>query len=289
MPANGLVRLANRSVELDVTVDGGPRVLRYAPVGGRNAFYVAPGPEGSGFRARGGHRLWVAPEDPVRTYVPDDAPVAHALNARTLTATAPPDPVFGLEKHLELTLADDGPTVQVLHRLTNRGAMAQELAAWALSMMAAGGTAVVPLPPPGPHPGDAGRSAADFAPRATVSFWPYFRFDDPRLRLRDRWLELRQDPAAIGPTKLGLALRARWAGYWNEGLWFEKRFSWFEGDRYPDGGVNFETYTDARFLELESLSPLVTLAPGDALLHRETWTLADGVPFDQVTARAAVG
>jgi len=98
------VTLANRAVELDVTVDGGPRVLRYAPVGGRNAFYVVTGPEGPGFRLRGGHRLWVAPEDPARTLVPDDEPVGHALTATTLRATAPPDPRFGLEKQLELTL-----------------------------------------------------------------------------------------------------------------------------------------------------------------------------------------
>jgi len=154
-------------------------------------------------------------------------------------------------------------------------------------VLAPGGTAVVPLPPPGPHPGAAARSAADFAPRATVSLWPYFRFDDPRLTLSDRWLGLRHDPVATGPTKLGFALRAGWAGYWNAGLWFEKRFPYDEGARYPDGGVNFETYTDARFLELESLSPLVTLAPGESVAHTERWTLRDGVSFEDVTARAA--
>ena len=59
-----------------------------------------------------------------------------------------------------------------------------------------------------------------------------------------------------------------------------KRFTYTERARYPDGGVNFETYTDARFLELESLSPLVSLAPGASVVHTETWTLEDGVPLE---------
>jgi hypothetical protein len=285
--AAGVLRLENGSVELDVTVDGGPRVLRYAARGGRNAFHVVRGPEGPGFRLRGGHRLWVAPEDPARTYAPDEAPVAHELVAGTLHLTAPADPVFGLEKRLELTLAASGPEVTLVHRITNRGRSSQELAAWALTVLAPGGTAVVPIAPPGPHPGTAARSAEEFAPRATVSLWPFFRFDDPRLSLSDRWLELRQDPAA-GPTKLGLVHRLGWAGYLNDGLWFEKRFDYVEGARYPDGGVNFETYTDARFLELESLSPLVELGPGEFLSHRETWTLAEGMSREAIARRAGL-
>ncbi|MCL2741947.1 MAG: DUF4380 domain-containing protein, partial [Oscillospiraceae bacterium] len=47
---------------------------------------------------------------------------------------------------------------------------------------------------------------------------------------------------------------------------------------YPDFGSSFETYTDGDFLEMETLSPMVTLGPGDSVSHSERWGLFGGVP-----------
>ena len=43
------------------------------------------------------------------------------------------------------------------------------------------------------------------------------------------------------------------------------------GANYPDDGCNFETYTNHEMLEIESLGPLVTLAPGESSAHQERW------------------
>jgi len=48
--------------------------------------------------------------------------------------------------------------------------------------------------------------------------------------------------------------------------------------QYPDFGCNFELFTNAEFLELETLGPVVTLQPGQATHHTEHWWLFDGVP-----------
>jgi hypothetical protein len=49
------------------------------------------------------------------------------------------------------------------------------------------------------------------------------------------------------------------------------------GAKYPDSGCNFELYTDPGFLELESLAPLATLAPGQKAEHVEDWMLFDSI------------
>jgi len=59
---------------------------------------------------------------------------------------------------------------------------------------------------------------------------------------------------------------------------FVKRFGWVEGATYPDGGVNFETFSNEDFLELESLGPLVALDPGASASHEERWELHRGLP-----------
>jgi hypothetical protein len=44
-------------------------------------------------------------------------------------------------------------------------------------------------------------------------------------------------------------------------------------------GCNFETFSKGDFIELESLSPVQRLGPGESVGHAETWYLfADTVP-----------
>jgi len=52
---------------------------------------------------------------------------------------------------------------------------------------------------------------------------------------------------------------------------FVKHFSPIIGKNYPDNGCTFETYTNDVMLELETLSPLATIAPGGVALHKEEW------------------
>lgn len=277
--------LSNDEVELVVTLDVGPRILRYAlkrgACAGRNALGEAASDLGGtgelAWKMRGGHRLWVAPEHPTRTYVPDNGPVLYETVGNVARVTTPADPTFGLEKTLEVSLAADGTEATVTHRLRNRGdEPTSELALWALTVMATGGTAIVPLPAHARHPGGAASTAEDFAPALTMSFWPYFSFKDDRVTLGDRFIRLRQD-VRKSATKFGLQHRTGWAGYWNEGLLFAKTVPWTTGV-YPDGGCNFETYTDSGILELETLSPLTTLAPGAEIVHVERWHLFGDVP-----------
>src|SRR5689334_6210153 len=65
-------RISNGEVELVVTTDVGPRIMRYGFVGGPNVFKEFEEQMGKSgeptWQPRGGHRLWIAPEDPVLSY-----------------------------------------------------------------------------------------------------------------------------------------------------------------------------------------------------------------------------
>ena len=71
-------RVTNGEVELIVTGDIGPRVMRYGFVGGQNLFKEFAEQLGKSgekeFQLRGGHRVWKAPEDAVATWAPDNVP-----------------------------------------------------------------------------------------------------------------------------------------------------------------------------------------------------------------------
>jgi hypothetical protein len=70
------LELSNGTVDVVITLDFGPRIVRYGFTGKQNMFnegpsFVTPG----GYRFTGGHRLWHSPEDKVRSYEPDNDPV----------------------------------------------------------------------------------------------------------------------------------------------------------------------------------------------------------------------
>jgi hypothetical protein len=278
------LRITNGSVELIATLDVGPRIISYRLLpDGKNVFKEYSDQHGHAAKPnlmiRGGHRLWAGPEDLTRTYALDNAPVAyHELGPGRVRLTPRPDAEYAIQKEMELTLDASGSGVTVLHRIKNTGQSPTELAVWSLSVMAPGGVEIIPLPPKKPHPGSPknANSPADFAANQLMRVWPFTDLRDPRWSFGSQYITLRQD-AQKGPTKLGLAHQMGWVGYLNGGTLFVKRFTHRAGAPYPDGGCNFETFTNEDMLEVESLGPLVRLAPGQTAEHTERWELVGGV------------
>lgn len=267
-------RLANRTVEVVVTTDVGPRIVRYAFVGRDNLLGEAPGAavktELGEWRAVGGHRLWTAPEAMPRSYSPDNDPVKFTVEKNTIRLLQAVEPRAGIQKELAVTLDEQGTGVTVAHRLTNRGLWDVELAPWALTIMNGGGEVIIPQEPY--------RSHDDYLlPARPLVLWHYTDLSDPRWKIGKKYIRLRTDPKLTEPQKLGAGNRQGWAAYLRGDTLFVKTFPWVEGAEYPDFGSNTETYTAGSFIELETLGPLGTLAPGGSADHAERWFL-----FEQV-------
>ncbi|MFN0107966.1 MAG: hypothetical protein ACKVZH_03860 [Blastocatellia bacterium] len=287
------LQLSNGTVELILTLDVGPRIMRYGYVGEANVFKEFEDQLGKSgedaWQIRGGHRIWHAPEDSVRTYVLDNSPIKfEKLGEAGVRLIQPVEKLTGIQKEIDVALDSEGTGVTLTHRLRNKGAKNAELAVWALSVMAAGGTAIIPLPEKIAHPGslEPGEKPdyRGFAPNQNLIVWPFTDLSDPRWRFGSRYITLKQDKTAKKPTKLGLAHRGNWVGYMNNGLLFAKAFDYQEGKAYTDGGSNFETFTNKDFLEVETLSPLQKIAPGKFIEHVERWRLLKGMPNETTEA-----
>jgi hypothetical protein len=267
------LRLSNGTVELIVTLEVGPRILSYRKNGGVNPLKVfedqAGGTGEQIWRSRGGHRLWIAPEDKVLTYFPDNTPVAwEKLGDLRAKLVSTPETSTGFQKEIEITIDPAGTGVNIVHRVTRIDSTPAYVSPWALTVMAAGGVAIVPQPEMGQHP-------RDLLPNRAMVLWPYTDMSDPRWRFGRKYILLKQDVSS-GPTKIGLAHQLGWSGYLIEGAFFFKRYPWNPTAVYPDNGCNFETFTNARMLELESLGPLTSLHPKQSVEHAERWELHDG-------------
>lgn len=265
------LRLANEDMELFVTTDIGPRILVYKTPLGDNVLKTFDDQLGSSgeleWRIRGGHRLWLAPEDPTLSYHLDNGPAAWRYDSFSgeVVVESVQDAPQRIRKTLGILSAAQGSRVSLRHTVVNEGDQPIMLAVWALTVMQAEGLEIIPQPPLGEHP-------RDLLPNRGIVLWAYSDLSDLRLTLGSRFWLLRQ-AADYPPIKIGLAHRERWIAYVLGETLYLKIFEYDPTAAYPDGGCNFETFTDSEMLEIESLGPLVTLQPGESTNHHETWHL----------------
>jgi hypothetical protein len=251
------LKLFNDSVEVIITLEVGPRIISYRPLEGQSVFKLVDEEAGKsneeGWRIRGGHRLWVAPEDFGKkdglTYAPDNSQVEHAIDdeSKVRVSRVIENP-SKIRLDMVVTLERTGPKVTVEHRITNQGGESLDLAPWAVSVMAPGGYTVIPQPPPGTHP-------QDYVPNRAIIAWPFTDLTDDRLSIGRRLMWLRHQ-ADRPPIKFGLRHTEGWAAYVLDDHLFMKSVPFIAGETYPDLGSNFEAFTNSELLELETCGPL---------------------------------
>ena len=268
-------RLANQVIELIVTGDVGPRIIRFGFIGGENIMKEYPQfagkTGGDEWRIYGGHRLWHAPEVNPRTYAPDNGPVQVEDHASFVRVIQPVEPSTGIQKELDITLSPDSAHVQVTHRLRNANAWAVRLAVWSLSVTAPGGKIIVPMPPRGGH-------RANLQPTGSLALWAYTDMTDPRWTWGAEYYMLRQAPTSTQAQKSGSYVPQGWLAYVRNNTLLVKRFDVTPGAAYPDAGCNVEAFTNPDMLEIETLGPLGDLAPNATVEHTEHWYLFHDVP-----------
>lgn len=268
--------LDNGLISLDVLAGAGPRIVRLSAFGRDNLFADTPAsvstPYGE-YHYRGGHRLWHAPEAFPRTYIPDDVGVAVEYLSDGMRLAGPVEQGTGITKIIEIHLAAGRAAAGIRHTLRNDGLWPVVLAPWAVTMFRLGGTVILPQPV-----GSAGDNS--LINNRSLALWPYSKINDPRLMLRDDFILVRafEHP---DPLKIGYFNPHGWMAYWLDGVLYRKMYDVAPGEQYVDGGCNAESYIDGRFVELESLGPLVTLQPGEEAHLDETWELFESldVPF----------
>lgn len=273
-------RVTNGEVELIVTGDVGPRIIRYGFVGGQNVFKEFAEQIGKTgeekFQLRGGDRVWKAPEDPIATWAPDNVPVEITPTPTGLVARAPVEPLSNLQKEIEVSLAPSGTEVTVSHRITNHSLYTLEFAPWVLTMMAPGGTEITGFPPRGRHP-------INLEATNPLVMWAYTNLADKRLTFTKKYLALRQDPNNSEAQKVGLFNKDTWAAYLINGEAFVKRATADPSRTYTDFGCSFETFTNNDFLEIETLGPMTKVAPGKTVEQVEHWSLHRNVKLGALT------
>jgi len=103
---------------------------------------------------------------------------------------------------------------------------------------------------------------------------------DPRWRWGQRYVTLQQRTDIKEPTKAGFGNKKGWVAYGVNGFLFIKVSSYQDGALYPDFGSSTELYTNQDMCDVETLSPLEMVSPGEMHEHIEHWFFYENLPLE---------
>ncbi len=282
------LEISNGIVVLRVTTDIGPRIIYYGTTDEDNMMHtddqlsnVRPSEfldknygKGEVWRIYGGHRLWKSPEDE-SSYQPDHNKVDVTLLDNGAEFFSGNDMVTGIGKRIKVTMQDNGD-VNIEHSFYNCGNKPLNVALWALSVMNKNGVAVIPM----------SKEDTGLLANRNLVIWPYTDVTDDRLKIKQNYISMRQDPNCKGPMKIGTLNTEGIAYYIRNDKLVEKIYPKAKRDgNYVDYSCSTELYTCKDFIEVESLSELQEIPVGGIATHTEIWKLhiADKL-YDEIKA-----
>ncbi len=269
--------LENNQIRLEYLTSAGPRIVGLSYHGSSNlladVFDMAWDTPNGKYFPLGGHRLWISPESPEKTYVPDGTGLSVREIPQGVVLNGASETVSGVRKSVRIEMEPDTPRLRLYQTIVNESSNPLFFAPWGITQFCLGGTVLLPQPVGNTDP-------KGFLPNRLLVLWPYTTIHDVRLKLWDDFILVRAE-AALPPMKLGFTNRAGWLAYWKDGILFRKSFEMHSSGVYPDGGCNAEVYCGDRFVELESLGLLESVGSGQAVQLNEIWELYPSldVPF----------
>lgn len=275
------LQITNGKVKCLVTVDVGPRIIYYGfeenilfvdekrEIFKEGEFFDTNYKKGERWYIYGGHRLWKSEED-WYTYNCDNYPVEVQHTTSGARFSSGIQKCTNLQFELQVDMNEDGSLI-VTNKITNKGSKPQNISAWGITILAADGVEILPMPD----------EQTGFLPNRTLTVWQYTNLDDKRLSFIGKYLKLKQveiesNSAALGrdtALKIGIKNTAGFGFYVNKGMVYIKKTDYKADKIYPDNNSNFEAYTDSRVIEMESLCPLETIEQNQSVVHVENWNI----------------
>ena len=264
------------------TLSVGPRIISLRYGKSDNLFAEMPDASldylnGEKFHLYGGHRLWVAPEDPAFTYIPDDWPINVKTQSGIVELIQEVDRKTGLRKIIRVQECGNKNAVIVDHLICNESSAEKRIAPWAISQMKSGGIGILPL--------RATQGNSPFLPDRSLVLWPYTDIYDKRIHIHKDYIFVNTLPNDEHAVKVGTSNLPNWAAYYNEPYLFIKYSRKADCTCALDLGAEAQCYCDHRCLELETLGLYQVVKPGEIATHREIWRVVEK-PFTMLTPEA---
>mgnify|MGYP005788458409 FL=1 len=270
------LKVTNNIVEIIVTIEYGPRIIKYGYVNGKNHF--AEGVKNKistlhgDYYIIGGHRFWHIPENKDRTYIPDNKPVEYESMFNGVRLIQKIEKWTQVQKIIEITFEENSPKVKILHKIISLNAFDINIAIAGITSMDKGGIQIVPIE----------KRKEGTVPNRSIVFWPYSNIKDPRVYFGEKYVAMKVCENTVENFKMGFNTNISYALYYNENELFIKEFEKIQDKNlnYPDMGCSYESFIGNDYIEMQTNSPIYVLETNKCIEHVEIWNLYKDVNLD---------
>lgn len=259
------IHITNTVFEAVLTTEVGPRIIRFARVGGPNMlwldeFTAGQTEETKTWRAYGGHSFdAVIDGDPYLP--PENAPVAYELTKDgVIFETVEKN---GVAKTIAVRMCRRGG-LEIKETIANNGNEPRTVVVNGNTLLHGGGVAAMPL------------KKEDELLFGSVC---------PKVQRGENLALVEHDESEANGYKLLFNLDELWCGYFSKGNLFIMTSP--KMDEPYAGGVNLSLEASPRRFRMSSYSPEKVLQPGESVLHTEVWNIFTGMPCPSGEEKAA--
>lgn len=271
------VEITNGVIDIVVTVDFGPRIVRFGFVESENVFYndldrkhsarfenfSALFGKNSVFYPYGGHRVWLSPAGAGHAGYPDNFSVVYSILPDSVVFTPPKQKHSDIQCGFEVVMGEDASDIMIIHTAKNYSKEAQTFGLWPITMVNGGGVVILP---------QNRDNSGGLEPNRLLSLWSGTDLHDPRIFCGNRYLTLTHIPGGA-PLKIGINNVLGWIAYVEKDYTLMKRFVYNPQAAYPDFGCSSEVGFESDYAELASLSPIYRVEPGEGIKYVENLSL----------------
>lgn len=254
------ILITNGVFEAVITTQVGPRILRYAEVGGANVLFINEFTAGTAtealvWRSYGGRRFDYHLNGE-KILPRENDPVEYEIGEDRVTFTLGADEKTGISKSIMIRMCRRGG-LEIKQTMTNTTEAPVELSVLATTQLKPGGLGVVPW----------SRS------NRVKSLVFGEEVDTRRTKPGKDFLFIEQDEVSKGDFEFGMLPPEQWCAYYNHGGMFLITSPPLEGKHKYLEDVNVGFRGLQGMVELETRSPLYSLAVGEEMEHIEVWNI----------------
>lgn len=271
------LKVTNDIVEVIISIQYGPRIVKYGYVNDINHF--AEGiedkisTENGDYYIIGGHKFLYLTDNEKNIYIPDNKKVEYESIDGGIKLIQEIEEHTYFQKNIEITFEGDSK-LKILHKIVSFNPFDINISIASITTMNSNGIELIPLE----------MKMQGMFPNKSLVFWPYSNLKDQRVYFGDKYIAMKVNENIYDNFRIGFNMNFTRALYYSQNQLFIKEVkeneSLKENKEYPNMGSRYESFISKNYIEMQTNSPKQVLKANEYIEHVEIWNLYKEVSLD---------
>ncbi len=251
------VMLSLNELQIEVTIDYGPRIVSVSSPSKKNIIYSEKNTE---YNRCYGHKMHLIPDQPDKGFYCDDSPVMYSPLDDGVKFTQQTSSPAQLEISMDVIPDSDGESLMVIHSVMNKSKGSIRLSVQTETPFDKNGFIFIP---------QSNIAEAD-TPSRILTLWNGAKWTDERLYIGNQYVTVRGSNNNA-KLKIGSNNTAGWCGYISGTNSFIKRYIHNRNALYPHCQCSTYAASKKDYISIQTSSPFYRIEPGEIARLVEHW------------------